>query len=197
MAVQVGDGRNDHNTEFGPLNVSLHEVAVAVDLGDAGIALRAAEGIDPSALSAERQTRFQLDLARAHAQRRQVDDALSALVRARTLSPEMVRAVPVTHRLPSPRRRPRLPYAQKKPGAPDLSGAPDLCALGRIRTCNLLIRSQMLYPLSYECLCSVVFCLLVTRAFRPGGLARTTLHDRCRQEKSVYDRHPDLRKRPR
>ena len=28
-----------------------------------------------------------------------------------------------------------------------------LCALGRIRTCNLLIRSQMLYPLSYECLC--------------------------------------------
>ncbi len=31
-------------------------------------------------------------------------------------------------------------------------GAFDLCALGRIRTCNLLIRSQMLYPLSYECL---------------------------------------------
>lgn len=31
-----------------------------------------------------------------------------------------------------------------------------LCALGRIRTCNLLIRSQMLYPLSYECL----FCFL-------------------------------------
>ncbi len=27
------------------------------------------------------------------------------------------------------------------------------CALGRIRTCNLLIRSQMLYPLSYERLC--------------------------------------------
>ena len=36
--------------------------------------------------------------------------------------------------------------------APDHSGAPALCALGRIRTCNLLIRSQMLYPLSYECL---------------------------------------------
>ncbi len=28
------------------------------------------------------------------------------------------------------------------------------CALGRIRTCNLLIRSQMLYPLSYERLLS-------------------------------------------
>lgn len=31
------------------------------------------------------------------------------------------------------------------------------CALGRIRTCNLLIRSQMLYPLSYECLCFPAF----------------------------------------
>ncbi len=26
----------------------------------------------------------------------------------------------------------------------------DGCALGRTRTCNLLIRSQVLYPLSYE-----------------------------------------------
>ena len=26
----------------------------------------------------------------------------------------------------------------------------DTCALGRIRTCNLLIRSQVLYPLSHE-----------------------------------------------
>jgi hypothetical protein len=25
-----------------------------------------------------------------------------------------------------------------------------ICALGRTRTCNLLIRSQVLYPLSYE-----------------------------------------------
>ncbi len=31
------------------------------------------------------------------------------------------------------------------------------CALGRIRTCNLLIRSQVLYPLSYERLLPGVF----------------------------------------
>lgn len=38
-------------------------------------------------------------------------------------------------------------------GPQDFSwGPPACCALGRIRTCNLLIRSQMLYPLSYECL---------------------------------------------
>jgi transcriptional regulator with XRE-family HTH domain len=101
MAERVGPGRNDYNTEFGPLNVSLHEVTVSVDLGDAGIALRAAENIDASALSAERQTRFHLDVARAHAQRRQVGDALSALVRARQLSPEMIRSMPLVRQLVS------------------------------------------------------------------------------------------------
>lgn len=52
----------------------------------------------------------------------------------------------------SPGCRTSLLYASETPKAPDRSGAFDLCALGRIRTCNLLIRSQMLYPLSYECL---------------------------------------------
>ncbi|WP_416979341.1 helix-turn-helix domain-containing protein [Streptomyces sp. T028] len=99
MADQVGDGRNDYNTEFGPTNVSLHEVAVAVDLGDAGVALRAAQGVAASGLSAERQTRFQIDVARAYAQRRQLADAVSALLRARELSPEMVRALPVVKQL--------------------------------------------------------------------------------------------------
>ncbi|KDN75401.1 DNA-binding protein [Streptomyces olindensis] len=99
MAEQVGDGRNDYNTEFGPTNVGLHEVAVAVDLGDAGVALRAAQAVDESGLSAERQTRFQLDVARAYAQRRQVADAVSALFRARELSPEMVRALPLVKQL--------------------------------------------------------------------------------------------------
>jgi transcriptional regulator with XRE-family HTH domain len=99
MAEQVGDGRNDYYTEFGPTNVGLHEVAVAVDLGDAGVALRAAQGVDASGLSAERQTRFQIDVARAYAQRRQVADAVSALLRARELSPEMVRALPMVKQL--------------------------------------------------------------------------------------------------
>jgi transcriptional regulator with XRE-family HTH domain len=41
MAERVGPGRNDFNTEFGPANTDLHEIAVAVELGDAGRALRA------------------------------------------------------------------------------------------------------------------------------------------------------------
>jgi transcriptional regulator with XRE-family HTH domain len=89
-AAKVGDGRNDHHTEFGPLNVLLHDVSVSVDLGDAGRALRVAEGIDARALSAERRTRFSIDLARAHMQRRDAEKALSALLAAEELSPQIV-----------------------------------------------------------------------------------------------------------
>lgn len=101
MAARVGPERNDHNTEFGPANVGIHEVTVAVDLGDAGLALRAADRVDPSGLSAERRTRFQIDIARAHAQRRQIPEAVAALRAAHTLSPELVRALPAVKRLMS------------------------------------------------------------------------------------------------
>jgi hypothetical protein len=43
-----------------------------------------------------------------------------------------------------------------KRAAPDAKKASDLCAPEEIRTPNLLIRSQMLYPLSYGRMCSVI-----------------------------------------
>ncbi|HET9897469.1 MAG TPA: hypothetical protein VFQ44_21260 [Streptosporangiaceae bacterium] len=57
MAERLGPGRNDYNTEFGPANAALLEIAVAVELGDAGRALRTAAALDASALSAERRAR--------------------------------------------------------------------------------------------------------------------------------------------
>jgi hypothetical protein len=83
---------------------------------------------------------------------------------------------------PSNARRPRIS-----------PGPLTYCALGRIRTCNLLIRSQMLYPLSYECL----FCFLaVPCPFGPLAATGRTLHD-CRSHvKSVCRSHCDLRKHP-
>ncbi|MCE7080463.1 helix-turn-helix domain-containing protein [Streptomyces sp. ST2-7A] len=101
MAVAV-DGENDgHHTEFGTLNVELHEVAVAVRLGDAGRALRVAENLDVSGLSAERRARFHIDVAAARTQRRRVDEAIVALEAALDLAPEMVRVKPVVRRLVS------------------------------------------------------------------------------------------------
>jgi tetratricopeptide (TPR) repeat protein len=91
-AARLGEGRNDYNTEFGPANVALHEIAVAVELGDAGRALRTAAVIDASGLSAERRARMLIDVARAHAQRRQAAEATAALRQAEDITPEQIRA---------------------------------------------------------------------------------------------------------
>ncbi|HEV7823285.1 MAG TPA: helix-turn-helix transcriptional regulator [Mycobacteriales bacterium] len=90
IAARIGEDRNDYETEFGPTNVELHAVAVAVDLGDAGEALDLAAGVDTSGLSSERQARMHIDMARAHAQRRHVGEAVRALLTAESLAPEQV-----------------------------------------------------------------------------------------------------------
>ncbi|APA95038.1 helix-turn-helix domain-containing protein [Nocardia seriolae] len=89
-ADRLGEGRNDFDTEFGPTGVAVHAVAVAVELGDAGEALDTARTVDASVLSPERQARFLVDVARAHAQRRQATEALDALLNAERLTPELV-----------------------------------------------------------------------------------------------------------
>ncbi len=91
IAERLGEGHNEFNTEFGPVNVRLYEIAVAVELGDAGRALRAAAAVDASGLSAERQARMLIDVARAHAQRRQANEAVAALLQAEAITPEQVR----------------------------------------------------------------------------------------------------------
>jgi transcriptional regulator with XRE-family HTH domain len=91
VADRLGEGRNDYNTEFGPTNVRLYEIAVAVELGDAGRALRTAATVDTTGLSAERRARMLIDVARAHAQRRHVQEAVAALRQAEDITPEQVR----------------------------------------------------------------------------------------------------------
>jgi len=92
IAGRLGEGRNDYNTEFGPANVGKYEIAVAVELGDAGRALRVAATVDTTGLSAERRARMLIDVARAHAQRRQVHEAVAALREAEEITPEQVRS---------------------------------------------------------------------------------------------------------
>ncbi|HEY6423271.1 MAG TPA: helix-turn-helix transcriptional regulator [Pseudonocardiaceae bacterium] len=94
-AAQLGADRNDYNTEFGPTNVLLHEVNVAVELGDAGRAVRVATRADADRLSPERQARLLIDVARAYAQRRQPRLLVSTLRQAAQIAPEQVR----THRV--------------------------------------------------------------------------------------------------
>lgn len=94
FAERVGPGRNDYNMEFGPANVAVQEVAVAVELGDAGRAVMVAESVDASDLSPERQARLLVDLARAYAQLRRIPDVVASLRSALDVAPEQVR----THR---------------------------------------------------------------------------------------------------
>lgn len=91
-AELLGADRNDYGTEFGPTNVALHEVAVAVELGDAGRALRVAGLIDPSRMAPERHGRLLIDVARAHAQLRQTDAVVASLREAIQVAPEQVRS---------------------------------------------------------------------------------------------------------
>jgi hypothetical protein len=92
IAARSGEDRNDYNTEFGPTNVELHAVSSALDLGDAGTALDLAEAINASGLSAERQARLSIDLARAHLQRRQIGDAVAVLLEAEQRAPQHIHA---------------------------------------------------------------------------------------------------------
>ncbi|MFD2793668.1 hypothetical protein ACFS27_08910 [Promicromonospora vindobonensis] len=98
VAGDVGLGRSDFGTEFGPANVEIHAVTASVDLGDAGMALDLAGQIDTSALSAERRSRLLLDKARAYTQRRQVGEAVDALLEAEELAPEQIRSHPLARR---------------------------------------------------------------------------------------------------
>ena len=88
----IGQDRNDYHTEFGPTNLALHAVAVSVELGDAGEAIRTAETVDASPLSPERRARFLIDLARAHAQRRRASETVRVLQEAEDYAPEQVRS---------------------------------------------------------------------------------------------------------
>jgi tetratricopeptide (TPR) repeat protein len=96
-ASQLGQDRDDHGTEFGPANVALHAVSIAVELGDAGEAIELAQNLDTSGLSPERQARNYRDLAQAYAMRRQIGEALSALAQTEHIAPEETRAHYVSH----------------------------------------------------------------------------------------------------
>jgi transcriptional regulator with XRE-family HTH domain len=98
-AARLGEDRNDFETEFGPTNVALHAVAVAVELGDAGEALRRAAPVDASRLSVERRGRFLLDVARAYAQRRKTAEAVRTIEEAEALTPEQVRSHPMVREM--------------------------------------------------------------------------------------------------
>ena len=66
---------------------------IAGQLGedDPGQAIELAQHVTPGSLSPERQARYPMDLAQAHAMRRQIGEALHALTEAERIAPEETR----------------------------------------------------------------------------------------------------------
>jgi transcriptional regulator with XRE-family HTH domain len=91
LARQLGPQRASCAPEFGPDYVALYEIAVSVDLGDAGHALRVAATVDTAGLSAARQARMLIDVARAYTLRQQIDEALDALMRVESIGAGFLR----------------------------------------------------------------------------------------------------------
>lgn len=103
-AEQAGDlaqllcvDRNIGWTAFGPTNVLIHRVSVAVALHDPNGALATAEQLDITALPVGlngRQAQFHLDSAWAHTQLGQDPQAVIHLLDTERVAPELVRANP-------------------------------------------------------------------------------------------------------
>lgn len=91
LAAQLGPQRASGAPEFGRDYVALYEIAISVDLGDAGHALRVAATADTTGLSPGRRARMLIDVARAFALRERVDEATDALARAEAISAGYVR----------------------------------------------------------------------------------------------------------
>jgi hypothetical protein len=98
--VDLHEERCDLGTVFGPTNVAIHQVAVAVELGDAPEAMRHVPKVNldqmPSQLT-ERRARFLIDVARSYTQLRDDTAAVDALLQAEAIAPDELRNHRLTH----------------------------------------------------------------------------------------------------
>jgi DNA-binding XRE family transcriptional regulator len=98
--VELNEERCDLGTVFGPTNVAIHQVAVAVELGDASEAMRHVPKVKldrmPPRLT-EFRARFLIDVARSCTQLRDDTVALDALLQAEAIAPDELRNHRLTH----------------------------------------------------------------------------------------------------
>jgi transcriptional regulator with XRE-family HTH domain len=90
-AEQLGEDANHWQTGFGPSNVELHRVSVALDLGDVAQVIEVGPRIDAGHLPAERQVTHMIDVARALSLVARDDEALQLLLTAEQQAPGIVR----------------------------------------------------------------------------------------------------------
>ncbi|MGN9912668.1 helix-turn-helix domain-containing protein [Phytohabitans sp. LJ34] len=90
-AARLGGDANHLWTAFGPTNVTIHQVSVAMEFGDVARAIEIGPTVDTRALPVERRVRHSIEVARAFARWNRVDDALDILLSAEQIGPDQVR----------------------------------------------------------------------------------------------------------
>jgi hypothetical protein len=123
---RLGSDDNHRWTAFGPANVLLHRINVAVRLGDAGSAINYARTVNLEQLTVtERKASLFVDTAQPFAQWGKHEKAYHALRAAEELAPQEVRSRPAVHRLVSdllatapPTIRPHLSEFAARIGTP-------------------------------------------------------------------------------
>ncbi len=99
-ARRLGKDDNRRWTAFGPTNVRLHQVHVAVRLGDAGTAIELARKIDLDSLAViERKASLLVDAATALTQSGRVEQSYRTIRAAEALAPEEMAARPAVRQL--------------------------------------------------------------------------------------------------
>jgi hypothetical protein len=115
-ATHLGRDAECWQTSFGPTNVQLHRVAANLDLGDVAWVVEQGSRVDASHLPAERSVAHQIDLARAYSYLARDDDALSQLLNAEIVAPQIVRhSVAVRDTVKSLHRRARHSAGKTSP----------------------------------------------------------------------------------
>jgi len=88
---QLGRDANLAWTAFGPTNVAVHDLTIAVELGDIQTALAVADRVDARGLPVERRVRHALEVARVYAFANRDADAFDTMLHAEHEAPEQVR----------------------------------------------------------------------------------------------------------
>ena len=91
VGQQLGHDANHGWTAFGPTNVAVHNLSVAVELGDLQTAAAIAPTVDARGLPVERRVRHALEVAKVYTATGMEHDALNVVLHAERDAPEQVR----------------------------------------------------------------------------------------------------------
>jgi hypothetical protein len=92
---RLGRDANYWQTGFGPTNVELHRVSIALQLGDVSFAIEHGRGIRAGHMPEERQASLDVDVAHGLSLFARDDEALDVLLGAERRTPQLVRHNPV------------------------------------------------------------------------------------------------------